>query len=119
MERFLYWSPRVTGLLFAGFISIFALDVFSEGYDVWETTVALFMHLIPTGIILIALGFAWRWEHIGAIAFILIGVGFTIFFSTSAEWMTFLIISGPLFLIGILFLAHWYTAPKLKPNTNN
>jgi len=117
MERVLYWTPRVAGLLFAGFISIFALDVFSEGYSVLETMVALFMHLIPTAVILIALGFAWRWERAGGIIFILIGAVFTIFFNTSEEWLTFLLISAPVLLIGVLFLVNWLIV--LKANTND
>ena len=32
-KRVLYWTPRVLGILFALFISIFALDVFGEGYS--------------------------------------------------------------------------------------
>ncbi|MFC2026061.1 hypothetical protein ACFLUC_02580 [Chloroflexota bacterium] len=114
MERFFYWTPRVLGLLFAGFISIFALDVFSEGYSTLETMVALFMHLIPTAFILIALGFAWRWERAGGIVFILIGAAFTVFFNTSEELIPFLLISAPVLLIGVLFLVHWYTAAKSR-----
>ncbi len=62
VTRTLLWLPRILCILFAAFISIFALDVFGAGYTASETLVALFMHLIPTGLILIALAIAWRWE---------------------------------------------------------
>ena len=32
IRQFLFWSPRVLTILFALFLSLFALDVFEEGY---------------------------------------------------------------------------------------
>ena len=75
VKRAVYWIPRILCLLFAVFISLFALDVFSEGYGFWETIVALVMHLVPPGMILMALAIAWRWEWLGAILFVALGVG--------------------------------------------
>jgi len=46
-KKALYWAPRIIAILFIVFISLFALDVFIEGYGFWETIVALFMHLVP------------------------------------------------------------------------
>ncbi len=102
MQRILFWAPRVLCILFALFISVFALDVFSEGYGVGETILALFMHLIPTFVIVIALVIAWRRELIGAILFIAVALFFLIS-SGGESW----IISGPLFLVGALFLLDW------------
>jgi hypothetical protein len=48
MRQLLFWSPRVLTPIFAVFLSLFALDVFEEGYGFWDTVVALFMHLIPS-----------------------------------------------------------------------
>ena len=62
VKRFLFWLPRVLSALFAAFISLFALDVFGAGYGFWETIWALFVHLIPTWLILAALAISWRWE---------------------------------------------------------
>ena len=73
-KRALYWTPRVLCILFALFLSIFALDVFGEGYSVWDTIVALFMHLIPVYMVIAALLVAWRWEWVGAVLFIALGV---------------------------------------------
>jgi len=65
VRRLLFWTPRVALLLFAAFLSIFALDVFGAGYGFWETALALLMHLIPMWIMLGALALAWRWEWVG------------------------------------------------------
>jgi hypothetical protein len=113
-KRLLIWTPRVLGLLFALFLSLFALDVFGAGYSVGETIVALFMHLIPTFILLIALALAWRWELAGAIIFI----GFCTWYITiswgSAPLMTLVIICGPPLLVGVLYLVDWFYRAELR-----
>lgn len=108
-KRILYWAPRVLSILFVLFISVFALDVFSEGYGFGETVLALLIHLIPTFIVIIALVFAWRREWIGAVMFIASGLFFLVS-SGGESW----IISGPLFVIGFLFLLNWIYRDKLE-----
>ena len=115
IKKVLFWAPRVLGVLFAIFISLFALDVFMEGYGFWEMIIALFMHLIPTAIFLLVLVVAWRPERIGGFLFIALGVLYIALFWSPDRLPGYLIISGPLFLVGILFFAgrvHY----KRKPN---
>jgi hypothetical protein len=73
MKRLIFWTPRILNILVAVFISIFALDVFGEGYGFWGTMEALLMHLIPTAIILVVLIASWRCGWIGAVIFPLLG----------------------------------------------
>ena len=96
-------------ILFAVFISLFALDVFSEGYGFGETILALLIHLVPTYLVIIALVIAWRWEWVGAILFISLAV-FFLMSSGGESW----IISGPLFLIGGLFLFNRIYRAQMK-----
>ncbi len=111
LKRVLYWSPRVLSILFAIFISLFALDVIGVGYSFWETVAALLIHLIPTYIVIIVLILAWRWEWIGA--FVFIALAFLYFIETGRlDWSLF--ISGPLILIGTLFLFNWLYRAKLR-----
>ena len=105
--KILYWTPRVLVILFAVFLSLFALDVFSEGYGVLETILALFMHLIPTLFVIGLLIIAWKWELIGGILFILLGIMFTIMFDGYESIAGFFIVCFPLFLVGGLFLLNW------------
>jgi hypothetical protein len=104
-------------ILFALFLSMFALDVFGEGYGFWETILALFMHLIPVYVLLIALALAWRWEWVGAVVFL----GFSVWYMITAwgqfPWSVYLIVAGPPFLIGMLFLFNWWYKPKLQVST--
>jgi len=106
-KEFNYWSPRILGILFAVFISLFALDVFGEGYGLWETILALLIHLVPTYLVVIALVLAWRWEWIGAVLFIGLGIFYIIWTWGKFPWVTYVTISGPLFLVGFLFLVNW------------
>ena len=100
--RWLFWTPRVLCLLFAAFLSIFALDVFGEGHGFWKTALALVMHLIPTGIILVILAISWRWEWVGGILLIGLGAWYIATNLNHPNWC--LTICGPPIFTGVLFL---------------
>ena len=115
VKRLLFWAPRILCIAFAVFVSLFALDVFGEGYDFFETIVAFLIHLIPTGIILIALLVSWRWEWMGAIAFTALGVVYIVIFRDQEfSWSVYVMMSGPLFLLGVLFLINWLCRRQLR-----
>ena len=116
-KRILYWTPRVLCLLFAAFISMFALDVFGEGHGFWHTLLALLIHLIPTGILLLILALTWRWEWIGGLLFPALGALYIIGCWGRFSWPTYVIISGPLFLVGALFLLGWKNRGELRART--
>jgi len=108
MKRTLFWSPRILGILFALFTSIFALDVFGEHSGIWNILVALIMHLIPTFIIVIVLIISWRWEWIGAIIFTILSLFYIVWTWGQFPLVTYVLIAGPLLLIGVLFLMNWF-----------
>jgi hypothetical protein len=115
VKRLLFWAPRILCIAFAVFVSLFALDVFGEGYGFFETILAFTIHLIPAGIILIALVVSWRWEWIGAIAFTALGVVYIIIFRDRGfSWSIYVMMSGPLFLLGVLFLINWLCRKQLR-----
>ena len=114
VKRWMFWTPRILGILFAIFISLFALDVFSEGYGFWETIWALLMHLVPTAMVLVVLAISWRWEWVGGILFMALGLFYIVMAWGRFPWLTYLLISGPLFLVGILFLLNWRHKAELR-----
>ena len=73
MKQVLFWTPRVLGSLFAAFLSLFALDVFGEGYGFPEIILALVVHLLPALVVLTAVLIAWRWEAVGGFLLIVLG----------------------------------------------
>ena len=116
-RRLLFWTPRVLGIAFALFISIFAMDVFTAHYSLPQLLVALGMHLIPTALIVVALAVAWRWEWVGAVLFFGLGVAYIVTVRGRAQWDWYLFIAGPLFLVGLLFLLNWRHRAELRQRT--
>lgn len=99
MKKIVYWLPRILSILFIAFISMFALDVFSEP----RWLLALFMHLIPSYFLIAITIVAWKHEMLGGILFLVAGFALLIFTHFEA-----LIIGIPAFIIGALFLGKKY-----------
>lgn len=113
LKKSLYWTPRIAGILFILFISLFALDVFDAHTGFWETMFALFMHLIPSILLAITIVIAWKREWFGALLFI----GWAIWymaFMRGFPWIAYMLIAGIPALIGILFLVDWVWRKQIR-----
>ncbi|MEK6885525.1 MAG: hypothetical protein AABX17_01005 [Nanoarchaeota archaeon] len=113
VSEFVYWTPRILSIVFIVFLALFSLDVFSMNLTFTQTLLALFMHNIPSLVLLIILLISWKYEIVGGIAFILAGLFYiTQCFNASLPWYTSLVwcleIALPAFLVGILFLVNWF-----------
>ena len=111
----LYLAPRILCIIFAAFLAIFALDVFTENNGFWQTVVALLMHLVPSFLILVVLAISWRWEWVGAVVFAALGVLYVVMAWGRFPMSVYFIISGPLFVIAGLFLVNWVSREKPPP----
>ena len=119
INKFIYWTPRILGIIFILFLMMFSLDVFQPGLTALQIAVGLFIHNIPALILLIFLIISWKHEIVGGIVFILAGLLYIFLLATSShfEWYMLiwpLTISGPAFLVGILFLINWFKKKKSK-----
>jgi hypothetical protein len=112
VKRLLFWSPRVLCIAFALFLSLFALDVFGEGLGVRKSILALSIHLIPTALIVVVLAVSWRWEWVGGTLFVAMGILYMIGARHHPSWVV--LISGPLFLMGALFLLNWSKRAEIR-----
>jgi len=113
LRRTLFWTPRLTGILFVLFLGIFALDIFGQGYSFWETVAGLTMHLLPSIALAIAVALAWKWEWIGAAVF----MGWSVFYVASARgfpWSVYVLIAGIPFMVGVLFLVDWIYRREIR-----
>lgn len=114
---FFYWAPRILSIGFVLFISVFSLDVFSE-YSGFGIILPLFMHLLPSILLLIVIAFAWRYELVGAIVFLgfallyLLDVGFT----RPLSWYLGIVL--PACIVGILYLFSWIQKRSHKKTGN-
>lgn len=128
-ERVFHWLPRVICIIAILFISMFAIDSFAPGYTIWQQLGAFFIHLIPTFILTALLIVAWKWEYIGGIIFMIIGLGFSpsIFIhnyyrtnSVSIGISNMIMITFPFILVGILFVvSHFLKKKNLKATHND
>jgi hypothetical protein len=115
-RRLLFWTPRILCILFAVFLSLFALDVFDEHLGFWKTLLALAIHLVPTWIVLGVLALTWRREWVGAILFNLLALWYLVTAWGRFHWSAYALISGPLCVVGILFLLNWIRRADLRPS---
>lgn len=110
LAAWLRWTPHVGMLMFALFISMFALDVFGAGVGFWATAAALSMHLLPTFVLLIVLAVAWRWPWVGGVALLAMAGLFLLRFGPGwgGDWTLYLLFIGTPVMMALLFLASWW-----------
>jgi len=114
VRSLLFWAPRVMTIAFILFLGLFALDVFGEGYGFWDTLVALFMHLVPNFVLLAVLFVAWKREWVGALVFLALGIFYIAITWERGHWSWWVGISGPLFVLSLLFLLNWVKRDQLR-----
>jgi uncharacterized PurR-regulated membrane protein YhhQ (DUF165 family) len=108
------WSPRVLLLAFAAFISIFALDVFSEHHGFRETAVALAMHLLPSLLVLLVVAIAWRRPAVGALLCFALAASYVATTPARMHWSALALIAGPLVVTSALYLWSWASQRRLR-----
>jgi hypothetical protein len=109
----LFWVPRIAGILFVLFISLFALDVFDEHLGFWGTIIGLFMHLLPSILLAIAIAIAWKREWFGALLFIGWAIWY-VAFMRRLDWIAYALIAGLPVVIGLFFLAGWIWKKQIR-----
>jgi hypothetical protein len=115
LKQILFWTPRVAGILFTLFISLFAFDVFEEGLGFWGAILALFMHLLPSILLAVTIYVAWKREWFGAVLFIGWAIWYVaFFFDRGFSWGLYAIIAGIPTTIGLLFLAGWIWRRQIR-----
>jgi hypothetical protein len=119
--KVIQWIPRILCILAILFISMFALDSFDPGLTIWQQIGGFLIHLIPTYILIAFLITAWKWELIGGILFILLGIGFSPLVYTMNYHMNhsvgmsvgiILMITFPFIVVGGLFILSHFMKKK-------
>jgi hypothetical protein len=121
-NKLIFWTPRILVILFAIFLAIFSLDIFDNCNGFFDCALGLFMHNIPSFILLAILLISWKHELVGAIIFGLIGlagiIGIIIAMLTIPEGSRFnpifIIVGVVCTLIGILFYFGYKQKNKKK-----
>jgi hypothetical protein len=119
--KIFHWLPRIICILAILFVSMFAADSFESWRTIWQQIGAFFIHLIPSFILLALLIAAWKWEYIGGILFIIIGLGLSPFIfmlnynrnhSIGISLGIILMVTFPFVVAGILFIISHFMKKK-------
>lgn len=113
MKNLLRWAARILAITAILFISIFALDAFEAGKPWREIAVTLFMHLLPSFVLIAALAVAWRVEWLGGALFVAAGLS-PFFLLSNPKWVN-LMLGGPFMLAGLLFVASHALRKRAEP----
>jgi hypothetical protein len=117
----LHWLPRAICMLSIIFVSLFAFDAFSPEYALWQQVARFIVHLSPSFILLGLLVIAWKWELLGGALLTLVGLGlspliyqhnYTLNQSIAASIGIVMMITLPLVVAGVLFMASYFKKKK-------
>ena len=104
--------PQILACIFAAFLSIFAADCFENQSFSLRLFIGLFIHLLPSFLILFLAWLGGRFPIIAAACFCLLGVGYIAMTLGRFPVMTQAIIAGPPILIGLLFLNCYFAGRR-------
>jgi hypothetical protein len=102
----LRWSPRILGVFVSLFLGAFALDAFSGGKPFAEALTDFLIHLIPSLVVLALVAGSWYRPWLGGLGFVGLGIAYVTVAGNRVDWI--IAISGPLLVVGILFLWSWW-----------
>ncbi len=123
--KILYWTPRVICILAILFVSLFALDAFDSNLTIWQQIGGFLIHLVPSFILLGLLLVAWKYEYVGGIILVILGLIFSFivfrmnFRMNHSFWMSIGIIAAitlPFVIAGVLFMIHHSKIKSLGKN---
>ena len=105
------WSPRILGIAVSFVLSLFALDAFTSGRPLDRAMADFAMHLVPALAVLAVVAMAWRRPWMGGVTFVLLAAAYALAARSRLDWV--LVISGPLLVVGLLFLWSWRSQQRL------
>lgn len=117
-SKFFYWLPRVLTILSLLFMLMFSLDSFGGNESVGRKILGFVIHNIPVFILAIILAVAWRWELAGGILLVIASLCASVFYHSFTGNPGSLVVIGPFFLEGLLFIFHWVVFSRKKIPTN-
>ncbi|MDD4603163.1 MAG: hypothetical protein PHF97_05100 [Bacteroidales bacterium] len=119
--KIIHWIPRILCILAILFVSLFALDSFDANLTFRQQILGFFMHLIPSFILIFLLIVAWKWELVGGIILMVLGLGFTPsiylhnYHINQSAWVSLgiiLTITFPFIVTGALFILSYFLKKK-------
>jgi hypothetical protein len=107
------WIPRILGILMGCFLFLFSFDSFEGDSSIWLKIAGFLIHNIPTALLLLMIILLWKQPFWAGLVIIFLGIMFTGYLKTYERFDTFMLISFPVLLTGILFI--WASFRKKSP----
>jgi hypothetical protein len=107
MRKTLTWIPRILGILFALFTSLFALDAFDGPQSIWLKIVGFLIHLLPVYFLVAGVWLGWKRPWLGGIIFLGFALWYVVtFLGPTRRVDAFALVIFALLpaLLGLLFL---------------
>lgn len=108
----LRWVARITLIAAIIFMMMFSADVFEGEGTFGEKLTGLFMHNIPSLILMALLVIAWKRELAGGILLVVASLVMMFWFGSFSENSGSFIVVLPFLISGILFLIAYYFSGK-------
>ena len=105
MITVLLWAPRALAIVLAIFLAMFAMDVYFEGMDFWETSGAFVSRLLPSLIVILMLAIGWRRDGLAALGFLALAIAYCVAFSAWKHLPESLTLTLPPLGISLAFYA--------------
>ncbi len=102
MVKYLIVAARVVAMGAILFFAIFALDIFEPNRSFIEIFMALFIHLIPSLVLLLVLLLSFKAKILSGLIFIILAF-VPFFFLRDHIWVN-IMLASPIFIAGCLFL---------------
>jgi hypothetical protein len=112
-QQTLLRAGRILGIVLALFLSLFAFDVFEMEGTFWEKIGGFLIHLLPTWLVLLAVGLSWRWPWLSGVLMIGLAGLYVALFRVPVD--AYLLLGGPALLTGALFLWAWAAGKQVQP----
>ncbi len=95
------WTARVLALAMCAFLALFAFDEWAPDKPLLDIATDVLIHLLPSALVLGAVGLSWRRPWLGGFAFVGLAVVYALTVGFRLDWV--FPISGPLLAVGLLF----------------
>ena len=101
LSKILYWLPRICGIALAAFFIVFTFASHGVSVDSLVES-SVWLALVIMTII------AWKWEGVGGLIFIAVGLIFIALTYSRATITGYLAVAIPVIITGILFIISKY-----------
>lgn len=108
------WIPRVLGVLYIVFFSVFSMDTLQNNVPLIERMGGLLIHLLPSFVLIALLILSWSRPLLGGFIFSFCSLYVTVYFHTYQSIFSFLCFTLPLAIMALLFFISPVKEKKLK-----